>query len=846
MRNHLARANRLSKAIRETLKASGLVLLAGNAIAQNNNLALEEVLVTAQKRAESLQDVPISVSAVDADKMDATGMTRFEDVAAYVPNFTVQSNPISDRISIRGIQSGNQAGFEQSVGIFVDGVYRGRGIQSRFAFIDVAMVEVLRGPQGTLFGKNTIAGALNIRSNTPTEEMEGSLSLGHNVDFNTNEVEAVLSGPVSDQLGLRLFVVDRQQKDGYVDNIYYDEGGPAFEERAIKFSAQWDVSDNTSLILRVENADFTNDSAGFSIIAPGPLAAFGSFASFDRANIGNASGVTNFGSDDYMDGSTTEYSITSTTELGGGTLTALLSHSEYDFERFLDADFSALDGIRFDDTEDFEQDSLEIRFASEAGGTFEYITGIFAQTQSMVVDGLSYFNAPVLQAVLEGGCQAASPALYAAYYDDTNANQTAADYADNSGSAALTNTCFQAAAFEGAPGVSRYAVLDQDTDTWAIFGQGTWSIQDDLRLTLGLRYTEEEKSASQQVYAANYGARDSSEQTVAPLVTLAETIGEFTTHSYSPSDPGMTRTEESLTWSANLQWDVNEETLVYASASTGFKAGGFNSFYMGTPRGLGDDSRDASFEEEEVITFELGSKTTLWNGRAEVNAALYRTEFDDLQTSLFSGNTTFNVENAAQATTQGIEIDARIRASESITVFASLGLMDFEFDQFPNQACTSDQLSAARQAVFDAATDTAGRVNAALGYNNASCAAAGVNDISGETAANAPDLAANLGINHIAQFGRYELNSNLNFNYMDEVYRADDLDPVTKDDAHLFVEASVQLAPNNRKWDLTLIGKNLTDEEFFIYANDVPLFPGAQDITPGASQSLTLVGRIHF
>ena len=139
---------------------------------------LEEVVVTAQKRVQSLQDVPISVVAMSGDKITDAGIQSFEDIATYVPNFSVNKEGIGDRVIIRGIGSGTNAGFEQSVGTFVDGVYRGRSVQIRNAFLDVAMVEVLRGPQGTLFGKNTVAGALNITTRKPTEEFEGELSAG--------------------------------------------------------------------------------------------------------------------------------------------------------------------------------------------------------------------------------------------------------------------------------------------------------------------------------------------------------------------------------------------------------------------------------------------------------------------------------------------------------------------------------------------------------------------------------------------------------------------------------------------------------------------------------------------
>lgn len=148
--------------------------------AKYNDFILEEIIVTAQKRAESLGDVPISVSSINGLKMHNAGISNIQDISSFIPNFNVQSGVIGDKINIRGIQSGNQAGFEQSVAIYSDGVYRGRGTQSRLGFFDTERVEVLRGPQGTLFGKNTIAGAVNISTNKPSEDFEGRPSFWKN------------------------------------------------------------------------------------------------------------------------------------------------------------------------------------------------------------------------------------------------------------------------------------------------------------------------------------------------------------------------------------------------------------------------------------------------------------------------------------------------------------------------------------------------------------------------------------------------------------------------------------------------------------------------------------------
>ena len=205
---------------------------------QAQDLALEEVVVTAQKRPQSLQEVPISVSALNKEKIEDAGIQRFEDLSAYVPNLAVNKDPIGDRINIRGIQSGTQAGFEQSVGTFVDGVYRGRGIQSRFAFLDVEMVEVLRGPQGTLFGKNTIAGALNITTVKPTEEFESEITASYNPEFEESLVKGYVSGSLTDSVRARAVIQDRRMDKGWMENVHYDENVPVSEETSGRVSLE--------------------------------------------------------------------------------------------------------------------------------------------------------------------------------------------------------------------------------------------------------------------------------------------------------------------------------------------------------------------------------------------------------------------------------------------------------------------------------------------------------------------------------------------------------------------------------------------------------------------------------
>jgi len=825
-----------------------LVALAVSGVCSNTafasvGLALEEVVVTAQKRAQSMQAVPISVSPVSGERIAETGIVGFEDMSTYVPNFSVTKDPIGDKINIRGIQSGNQAGFEQSVGTFVDGIYRGRGQQARFAFMDVEMVEVLRGPQGTLFGKNTVAGALNIRSAKPTDEFEAEISAAYNIDFDETNIQAYVSGPLTDSLRARVALLSRDMDEGWMHNRFNDSDDPHTENLAGRISLEWDAMADTTISFKYENADYEVGALPHDVLEAGPQAALGvtggkDFTSFITNSLdpfgSDPTGIMDFGSSNRIDGHFEEAALTSETNFANGSvLTAIIGYSAYDFERFLDADYGPLNALRFDDTEDFDQSSVELRLASDTGGAFEYIGGLFYQQQNLTVDGLSYFNLGTLDSVL-GNCGGANPeAIYTA-----------------GGSAAQAVGCATGIAVHnvvgmGLNGVNRYAYLDQDTASWAVFGQGTWNLSETLRLTAGIRYTEEKKEASQGVWTADFGERNTLESNDPVAVGTAQLLGEFTTHDFGSSAPGMTRDEESFTWSANLQWDVTPDAMLYATASTGFKAGGYNSFFMGTTDGVGADSNDADFDSEEVLAFELGSKMSLLDGAAELNFAVFRTEYDDLQAAIFSGNTTFEVKNAAEAVSQGIEIDGRWRATENLTLQGSLGWIDFEYQSFANQACTNDQLVAAREEIWQAAPEFAAAA-AALGYNAANCANDGVNDLAGRTSESTPELSATLVVDYLRSFGEYDLRTLVDVNYLDKVYRQGDLDPRSLDDANVKVNMTVTFGPQDGQWDVSLIGKNLTDEFTYSYLNDVPLFSGAYNYLVDAPRSLTVRGRLSF
>ncbi|MEK0159713.1 TonB-dependent receptor [Pseudoalteromonas piscicida] len=807
---------------------------------------LERIIVTSQKRVQPLREVPLSVSAMNADKMEQVGIERMEDLSSYIPNFKVAKDSLADRINIRGMQSGNLAGFEQSVGTFVNGIYRGRGAQSRFSFVDVERVEVMRGPQSILFGKNTVAGALNITTAKPDETFNGRVSVAYSPTFGQTELSGMVTGTLSSGLRGRVFVMSREMDKGWVYNKYYNSDTPQSDEMMGRLTLEWDVADNSLMTLVYEANDFDISSFPHAMKKPGSLTSLGSFSSYTASFIGNSDPVIDFGSNQTMIGDSSEFTLISESNFDAGDLTITAGYSVYQFDRNLDADYSGLDGLRFSDSEDFSQSSLEIRFASTIGSKFEYMTGLYWQHQGLVLDGLSLFNIPTLQQVLMGGCKQGISAFggdFNKVYVSGNVGATGAGVIGLGGFASLVNVCGTAAAFDGIPtGVGRYALLDQDTDTLGIFAQGTWHISEQLRATVGVRYTKEDKTGAKDGYATDFTVNNRTESSNPLVIAVSQQVGEFATHHFTSSDPGMRRSEKSPTWSVNIQYDASDDTMTYATASTGFKSGGFNSFYMRSPqRGNVADSRDASFEDENVLAFELGLKTELFEGTAELNMAVFHSTFDDIQVSVFSGNTTYEVKNAAKAVSYGLEIDGRWRATEALTLTGAIGLLNFEYDEFINQACTSDQFIAQRQALFDSATgDIASQIGIAMGYSNANCAIAGINNMSGRTASNAPKSTSSLTANYITDFSDFELNSSLDLNYHSSVYRVDDLDPIGKEPSQVFLNASMTLSDLEEGWSLTLTGKNLTDVKHFDYINDVPLFSGSHNFMPLAGRSFAL------
>lgn len=703
---------------------------------QSRSTVLDEITVTARKRAESLQDVPISISTISNQKLEDLGLQTLESVTAYIPGVTIGEAVVSTNLFVRGIGSGVNQGFEQSVGVFVDGIYMGRGFQARAPFLDLERIEILKGPQSILFGKNTVAGALNIVTARPTDQFEGKITALYEPDHGEQALSAVLSGPFSDTLSGRL-AVRASSLDGYMKNTLSGNDDPREDETVVRGSVRWMPTDNLELNAKYETGRFDVDgrvSQALSLDAP-TLVLFQSFDPLADGTFNETRSIGGVGplfAAEFNYAEVDNFVTTIDYTLGEHTLTSVTGYSGYDYHEVAEGDFSPLDTANQDTVQDFEQWSQEFRVVSPADRQFRYVLGL--------------------------------------YYQDAKLDSVVRVDLD------LTQLL-------GAPIIgSRHNTFLQDATTIAAFFEGTWDLTDRLTLNAGFRYSNEEKDVRKQQILAELGTG------IPDPDTLLGALG-WTNHTLTDS-----RSESQVSLSVSLQFEATDNIMTYLSASTGFKGGGYDE-----ARADGDPDL-FEFEEETVVALEAGAKMTLLDGAATLNVAIFNSTFEDLQVSTFEG-INFIVGNAAEATTQGIEIDGTWRATDALTLGGALTFLDVEFDSFPGAACYANQ------------TVAEGCVG-------------GTQDLAGGKLQFAPEISANLNAEFVTPIGEsLQFSTRVDVNYSDDVLLANDNDPDPAQSQSSFttIDARLALASENGTWAIAVIGRNLTDELIRSWGNDLPI-----------------------
>lgn len=871
---------------------------------------LEEVIVTAQKREQSLQDVPISITAIGGERIQDAAINSFNDLDNYVPNFGVSENAIATSISMRGISVGANQSFEQSVGTFVDGIYLGRMRQIRLGFFDLEQIEVLRGPQSVLFGKNTLAGAVNIRSASPDVggETSGRLAMSHE-SYDGQIYEGYLQGSLSDTFAVRIAARDRSD-EGYLDNKYADEFPAAFDsapqtdEQIFRISTRWEAGENTQVDMKYLYSDHERvgatsfitlfqptpnlaplDQAGYAL--NGALFPNAPVGSYYRAgySIGGAALSGNQldvgGPDERLEGTQTEneeWSLNINHEFDNGmSVTWTSGYSEYNFEDGLDADWGPLRFIGRSDDQEFDQQSHEFRLA---GGEdklfwtvgFNYLESTQHINRLTVLDGT--FGAPGTVAGIFGlpSALAYSPAqLNNLLGPGVGINTPIPAF----GGFSLANIGGFASVTPGMPGVTMFnqmggmADWTQDTESQAIFAQVSYDLTDTLNLTLGLRYTEEDKD----VIAITDVTYDSASRAGAGL----STGGIATAVDYSGIGPGMnlgafmghsllaallgryetdfdeSRSTDQLLPGVALSWTPNSDSSYYLTYSEGFKSGGFNAAIDQDPvfalvNGQRTALRDQpgvgfEFDDETGWSVELGGKHTLLDGDMTFNWNLFTSEYQDQQVSTFQG-TGFVIANAGSSTSSGVEVDMQWQLSDEFRLIAAAGLLEAEYDKFEGAACTALQQSAVQGlGVLTPNSPVTSADGCQQLFDDAGGAAGQVQDISGG------QLGAKYSGSVILEYTTPISDSMMWFthfdaNFTDGYYMTGDLDPIDYQNGFKLYNIRAGIRTDN--WMVMAYGRNIGDKLYATGAADLPVARGSHFIYSGATEVYGLTVSYEF
>jgi outer membrane receptor protein involved in Fe transport len=805
---------------------------------------LDEVIVTAAYREQGLQDVPVSISAVTGEMMAEAALQSPSDIQLLVPNFTLTESGISTNTFIRGIGSGINQGFEQSVGTYVDGVYRSRGQQFRAPFLDTARVEVLRGPQSILFGKNSVAGALNITSATPTEEFEGSLMLSNEFENNETIVEGMLSGPISDRVRYRVAARSRQL-DGHMKNLTLDTDEPERDDWAARATLEFDISDNLTATLKAEVGEFDVTGRHIEIINEQPSTGgpAGDLFPFYGAQwnqilqvFGGDSSVANTVKDeqrssngDFSNNESSEIVLTLDWAIGDHNLESITAISDFEYDEFCDCDFTGAVVFGAALQEKYEQVSQELRLSSPLGETIDYIAGIYYQTSDhtysdqITVSGNSVL-VPILDALRGAGV--------GGQVADTQASR----------------------------------IASVENDVLSAFAQVNWHISDTFTLQLGGRVTNDSRDGLRtlSITESDFDPLNLATQPQAPIIYAALfgiTSTNLVAYTQSP-DPTTAGTANALVYGVGpagvctsndpdcvgglgtlpvegsrdktkfspevkFVWDVGDDALVYFSWSEGFKSGSFD-FRANNKNFYTAMAESFEFDDEEATNFELGGKFTLAGGAFELNAAAFVTEYSDLQISIFDGSLGFNVGNAASADIWGVELDWRWAATDNLTITGGLAKLDFEFTDFPNGQC-----------YFGAVSDVT--------LNGVALC-----DYTGNSNQMVSDYQGNLAFDYRVPVGsNLEMRAMVDFFFTDDYDASATFDPALVQDSYTMTNARLAFGDQDGRWQIAVLAKNLSDEKILTFGGDAPLattsfFAKSNYAFYNPGRTIALQGMVRF
>ncbi|NIB38634.1 TonB-dependent receptor [Pseudomaricurvus alkylphenolicus] len=727
----------------------GVTALTQQINAQESAFSIEEVIVTAQKRAQSVQDVGITMSAFGGDELKEMNVSDVVNVAANVPNVQVNYGLGNNFFNIRGLGLNEfTANLDAPVAVHVDEVYQSKGFLTGMTLFDIERVEVLKGPQGDLFGRNTTGGAVNFFTRRPEDTFSGNVTLGYG-NYQTQNFEGYVTGPIADNLSGRLSGYMTRQEEGFYKNTTRGTTEGKVDEIGLRGQLLWNLEDTEILLslhygkdrselLPYEGLGNTQLEGGFcpeyldgSVKGNTPNCLRGLDLLF---NPGAPISQYQPGEDDPY---TTQNNLSFTVDneaFGGlvkvehkfdnAILTSITGYENFDQNQREDSDNSSIQSIEVYWYTEFEQFTQEFRLTSDLDhDRYNYIIGLFYEHDD-------YYNGDYLTA-------------YANVFD----------------------------------GLNNYSRYNQTVDAFAAFAHLEFQLTESFRIINGVRFTWEETELNGGTFGGSgitdFGGEEKPE-TIGAAIASSDLI-----------EGGNVRRDEDVSFKVSAEWTPNNDSMVYASVSTGFRSGGFSVAFANSQDEL------TALAPEEMTAYEVGFKSSWMEDTFRLNGAMFRYDFRDGHIDVDAPGSPVPITiNAAEIETIGAELDLHWRPLEGLDLKAGMGWVDNEVK--------SD-------------------LTLATGIGPVS--------LKGNRPAFSPEWTFNGQVRYEAPIGdSMTAIFSTDFSWRDDHYLEVNNQPSNLLEAYWLVNARISIGSADDQWRASIWGKNITEEEYTPYLNDLPAF----------------------
>ncbi len=752
--------------------------------------ALEEVIVTARKRQESLQDVPVVVQALTAEALEANGTTTFQDLNDQVTGLQIQNTgAVAPQINLRGVTGDStNVATDNAVSINLDGVQHSSAQLLRFGLFELASAEVLKGPQALFFGKNSPGGIVALKTKSPTEEFFSEVQAGYEEAAERKYGHIILSGPLTDNWGGRIGVKYTDQ-EGFFENIWgkgdttvsrpFEQYGPNFDSTVVAGTLQGNF-DRGGLSFKVYRAE--QDGADYT-----QTDLFG-----DCADVPN---LTNPYSDCTVND---KYSAAPWSDASGSRFGANEPTFDYELTQLtLEANYE------INDTWEFNNILGWIEIENSLFGNVGARNNGDAPDVSATTGTLALGNAAVIESISEefrfSGDFDNFRVMFGAFLDDRETNSGANVWISPTSR------------------IRPDAEVSVEGESWSVFAQTDIDLTEQLELSIGARYTEEERSISGRNF---------------------ETLGSRVEGPHFFLNPE--REYTNLSPELTLSWRPAEDVTLFASYKEGFKSGGYNSSTLdgsSTNRATGPAPIDQSFKPENVSGYELGAKLELLDNNLRVNAAAYNYSFTEMQLTqvrVVDGAPDVSTVNAGESTIRGFEVDFLWQTAwEPLMVSGNFAWSEGEFDEFIQQ-CNQYQLNVdpagCNVDVDNSLATDAGGLVAGTGFD--------AQDRAGTPLRAAPEYNGTLNLIFDTELSdTVRFRANVSASWKDEAQLGGENDPRFVADAYWTYNGRLGVYAEDESWAVDLIGRNLSDAD-----EPINLFYNSRQIDPvlGGTQPAAL------